>query len=91
MGQMPADSLALAVRVSCKENAITVLCIGFQLFDDFFLTLDADIMGRIVMLYINAQLRSGQIIDMAHAGGDFIAIPQIFANGFRLGRRLHDH
>ena len=29
--------------------------------------------------------------DVAHAGRNFVVFAQIFADGLRLGRRLHDH
>ena len=89
--QMPADGFALTVRVGREEDAVRVLGLALQLFDKLFLALDADVLGRIVMLDINSQLGSRQVTDMAHTGRYLVITAQIFTNGFRLGRRLHDH
>ena len=91
VGQMPADGFAFAVRVGRQQNAVGVLGLAFEFLDELFLAFDADVLGRIAVLHINAQLGSRQVPDMAHAGGDLIVIAQIFANGLRLCRRLHDH
>ena len=91
IGQMPADGLALAVRVGRQQHAVGVFGLALQLLDELFLALDADVLRGIAMLHINAQLRCGQIADMAHAGSDLVVIAQIFADGFRLCRRLHDN
>ena len=88
---MPADGFAFAVRVGRQQNAVGVLGLAFEFLDELFLAFDADVLGRIAVLHINAQLGSRQVPDMAHAGGDLIVIAQIFANGLRLCRRLHDH
>ena len=91
VGQMPADGFAFAVRVGRQQNAVGVLGLTFEFLDELFLAFDADVLGRIAVLHINAQLGSRQVPDMAHAGGDLVVIAQIFANGLRLCRRLHDH
>ena len=91
MGQMPADGLALTVRVSGKEDLVGLFGLALQFLDELFLALDVDILRGVVVVHIDAQLAGGQIADVAHAGGDFVAIAQIFPNGLRLGRRLHDN
>ena len=91
MGQMPADGLALTVRVSGKVDLIGLFGLALQFLDELFLALDVDILRGIVMIHIDAQLAGGQVADVAHAGGDLVAIAQIFPNGLRLGRRLHDN
>ena len=91
VSQMPADGFAFAVRVGRKKHAVGVFGFAFQLLDELFLAFDADVLRGIVMLHVDAQLRSGQVADMAHAGGDLIIIAQIFADGLRLSRRLHDY
>jgi len=91
IGQVPADGFALTVRVGREDDAVRVLGLALELLNELFLALDADVLGRIAMLHINAQLGSRQVPDMAHAGGDLVVIAQIFANGLRLCRRLHDH
>ena len=89
--QMPADGFAFAVRVGRQQHAVGVFGLALQLLDELFFALDADVLRGIAMLHINAQLRCGQIADMTHAGGDLVVIAQIFADGFRLCRRLHDN
>ena len=43
------------------------------------------------MFHVDAQLGLRQVPDVAHAGRDLVILAQIFANGLRLCRRLHDH
>ena len=89
--QMPADSFAFAVRVGRQQHAVCVFGLALELLDELFLAFDADVLRSIAVLHIDAQLRRGQVADMAHACGDFVVIAQIFADGLRLGRRLHDN
>ena len=91
VGQMPADRLAFAVRVGGEKDAVGVLGLALELLDELFLALDADVLGRVVVFDINAQLGGGQVADVAHAGRDLVVLAQIFADGFRLCGRLHDH
>ena len=90
VGQMPADGFAFTVRVGRQQHTVGVLGLALQLFDELFLAFDADVLRRIVMLDVDAQLGGGQIADVAHAGRNFVVFAQIFADGLRLGRRLHD-
>ena len=87
---MPADRLAFAVRVGCKQNAVGFLGLGFQLFDQFLLALDRDIFRGIAMLDINAQLAGGQVPHMAHAGRDLVPRPKVFANRLGFCRGLYN-
>ena len=89
--QMPADSFAFAVRVGRQQHAVCVFGLALEFLDELFLAFDADVLRSIAVLHIDAQLRRGQVADMAHACGDFVVIAQIFADGLRLGRRLHDN
>ena len=91
IGQMPADGFALTVRVGREKDAVGVLGLALELLDELFLALDADVLRRIAVFDINAQLGGGQVADVAHAGRHFVVAAQIFADGFRLCRRLHDH
>ena len=90
VGQMPADGFAFTVRVGRQQHTVGVFGLALQLFDELFLAFDADVLRRIVMLDVDAQLGGGQIADVAHAGRNFVVFAQIFADGLRLGRRLHD-
>ena len=89
VGQMPADGFAFAVRVGCKQDAVALFSLGFQLFDQFLLALDGDILRRKAIVHINAQLAGGQVTHMAHAGRNFIAPAQVFADGLCFGGGLH--
>ena len=89
--QMPADGFAFTVRVGRQQHAVCVFGLALELLDELFLAFDADVLRSIAVLHIDAQLRRGQVADMAHACGDFVVIAQIFADGLRLGRRLHDN
>ena len=91
MSQMPADGLSFPVRVGGEKDLVGLLGFAFQFLDELFFALDVDVAGGVAVFHINAQLALGQIPDMAHAGGDLVAIAQIFPDGFRLGRRLHDN
>ena len=88
--QMPADGLALAVRVGRKQHAIALFGLGLQLLDKLLLALDRDIFRLIAIFDINAQRTGGQVAHMAHAGRDLVAAAQILANGLCLGRGFHD-
>ena len=91
IGQMPADGFALTVRVGCQQNAIGLLGFCLELLDELGFILDIDVLGGVVMFHVDAQLGLGQVPDVAHAGRDFVILAQIFANGLRLCRRLHDY
>ena len=91
VGQVPADGLALPVRVGGQEDAVGLFGLGFELLDEFLLALDVDVLGRIAVLHINAELGGGQVPDVAHAGRHLVILAQIFADGFRLGRRFHNN
>ena len=88
--QMPADGLALAVRVGRKQDAVALFGLGLQLLDELLLALDGDIFRCIAIFDINAQRAGGQVAHMAHTGRDLVAAAQILANGLGLGRGFHD-
>ena len=88
--QMPADGLALAVRVGCQQDAVALFGLGLQLLDELLLALDGDIFRCIAIFDINAQRAGGQVAHMAHTGRDLVAAAQILANGLGLGRGFHD-
>ena len=91
IGQMPADGFALTVRVGCQQNAVGLLGFCLELLDELGFILDIDVLGGVVMFHVDAQLGLRQVPDVAHAGRDLVILAQIFANGLRLCRRLHDH
>ena len=88
--EMPADGLALAVRVGCEVHGIRRLGGFFQVGNDGFLPLDGLVDRLEVIVYIHAEFAFLQVPEMAHAGLYLIVLAQIFSNGFGLRRRLHD-
>ena len=88
--QMPADGLALAVRVGGEKDGLAVLGGGLQVLDDILFPLDGPVVGGKVTLHVHAQGALGQVTQVTHAGLDHIVRPQIFADGLGLGRGLHD-
>ena len=88
---MPADGLSLTVRVGCQQNAVGLLGFCLELLDELGFILDIDVLGGVVMFHVDAQLGLRQVPDVAHAGRDLVILAQIFANGLRLCRRLHDY
>ena len=88
--QVPADGLALAVRVGCEVHGIRRLGGFFQVGNDGFLPLDGLVDRLEVIVYIHAEFAFLQVPEMAHAGLYLIVLAQIFSNGFGLRRRLHD-
>ena len=88
--EVPADSLALAVRVGCEVHGIRRLGGFFQVGNDGFLPLDGLVDRLEVIVYIHAEFAFLQVPKMAHAGLYLIVLAQIFSNGFGLRGRLHD-
>ena len=91
IGQVPADGLALAVRVGGQQHAVRLFGLVLQLAHQLGLALDGDIVRLVAMLHIDAQLAGGQVADMAHACRDFVSLAQVLADGLGLGGGFHDH
>ena len=88
---MPGNGFSLSIRVSCQIDMVALFCVFFQFFDNVFLALHIGVLRLKAVFYIHTQFRLRQIPDVTHRGNDIIALAQIFLNGFRLCRRLHDH
>ena len=88
--EMPGNRFPFPVRVGGQVDEIAFLRRFFQLVDDFVLALDGLVLGGKVPVDIDAHLLFGQIPQMPHGCLDHIVRPQVFADGFRLGRRFHD-
>ena len=91
IGQMPADGLALTVRVGGEEHFVALLGQALKLLDDFFLALDVDILGSVAVLDVNAKLALGQVADVAHGGRHLISAAQVLADGLGFRRGFYDH
>ena len=72
-GQVRSNGLAFAVRVRRQIDRVRRLRQLFQLGDDLFLARDDDVLGREVVVQIDAQRLLGQILDVAERGLDVIA------------------
>ena len=89
--EVPGDGLALAVRVGREIDGLGALGGLFQFVNELRLIAHGDILGLEAVFDVHAHLALGQIPQVAHGGRDLIVPTQIFFNGLRLGRRLHDH
>ncbi len=88
MLEMPGNRLALAIRVSCQKDLLTLFGRSLQVRNNAFFPLHRDILWFEICLQIHPQLTLGQVSQVPHTGFDLIIRPQIFSNGLRLGRRL---
>ena len=88
--EMPADGLALAVRVGCEVHGVRRLGRLFQIGNDGFLALDGLVDRLKVVVHIHAEIALLQVPEVAHAGLHLVVLAQIFSNGFGLRGRLHD-
>ena len=91
VGQMPGDGLPFPVGVGGQIDFVALLGLFDQGGDQIFLAFDVDILGGETVFDIHPYFAFGQVADVAHGGHHLIIIAQIFLDGFRLGRRLHNH
>ncbi len=89
--QMPADGLALAVRVGCEIDGTGALGRLFQLRYDRLAPLDGLIMRLKIVFQIHAHGIFRQITQMSHRGDHLIVAAKVFLDRPGLGRGLHDH
>ena len=89
--QVPGDRFALPVRVRCQIDHICLSGGFLQLVNQILFTLDGYILRLEISFDIHAHGTLGQIPQMTHTGLDGIIQPQIAADGFGFGGRLHDH
>ena len=88
---MPGDGFALAVRVGCEVDEVALADLAADLLDDFIFSFDRRVFRFEIVLNIDAHFLSRQIAQMAHGCLDHIPRPEVFADGFGLGGRLHDN
>ena len=88
---MPADGLPLPVRVGGEIDILAALGRLLQVADNILFSLDRLVVGREILIKINADHALGQIPQVAHAGLHLVVLAQVFSDGLRLRRRLHDH
>ena len=62
----------------------------FELLDQIALPADRNILWLKIVFHVDAQFALRQVSDMSDRSNDLIGRAQIFADGFRLGRRFHD-
>ena len=80
------QTLTLTVLGQERDAVLDRLTRGL---DVRLLALDGDILRRKAIVHINAQLAGGQVTHVAHAGRNFIAPAQVFADGLCFGGGLH--
>ena len=88
--QVPADRLALAVRVGCKIYPVGVRRFVGEALDDRLLPRGIDVAGFIIFIGRDAELLLRQVADMSARGVHPIFPLQVAGDGFRLARRLND-
>ena len=88
---MPGDGLPFPVRVGGQQHTVRLGGRLFQLFNQLLLSLDNAVFGLKIIFHVHAEAGFGQVPHMAVGGHHLIALAQIFLNGLRLGRRLHNH
>jgi hypothetical protein len=89
--EVPADGLALAVRVGGQEDRVRVLGRRLELVEDLLASGQDLVFGGEPLLDVHAQLLLGQVADVSHGGLHGEVLPEIFVDRLRLGGRLHDH
>src|SRR6266851_2925639 len=89
--EMPADRLALAVRVGGDVERVDLLGGLFQLVEHLLLGGQDTVVGLEAFLLVDAQLALGQVADMAHRGPHDKGRIQILLDRLDLRGRLHDH
>ena len=88
LGDVPRDCLALAVGVSREIDRVGTTNRLAQVAHHLRLRHLVDRLE--VMLNINREIALRQIANVAHTGGDSVALPEIFLDRFRLCWRLND-
>ncbi len=100
LGDVERDGLALAIGVGREQDLVHLLGGGLELFEDLLLALDDPVrLGEVVrdvdrrhLLALDLRLLlGGQILDVPLGREHFVPGAQVFLDGLRLGRRLHDH
>ena len=76
--QVPADSFAFTVRVSCDINFISLFGCCFQFLNQFALAADIDVLGLKSVFYIHAENAFRQIAQVPHGSAYSIIAPQKF-------------
>ena len=83
VGDVPGDSLPLAVGVCGYENIVCFSSQLFQLPDNFFLAGYNFIAGFVMVVEIQADLLFRKILDMADRSEHHVIFSKIFVDGFR--------
>src|SRR5208282_265200 len=91
IGDMPRDRLAFAVGVAGEVDVILALRGALDLADYLLFALDYDVVGREIVLDIDAQLAFGQVHHVADRGHDLVVATQVTLDGFRLCGRFDNY
>ncbi|MFT3772551.1 MAG: hypothetical protein QM820_44740 [Minicystis sp.] len=91
LGDVEGDGLALAIGVGREHDGVHLLRRCLELVEDLLLALDDRVRLREVVRDVDGFGALGQILDVSLGRQDLVPSPQVFLDGLRLGRRLHDH
>jgi hypothetical protein len=89
--QVPGDGLALPVRIGGEIEGLGLLERALDGVDVLAIALHHLVLHRKVVLRIDGALLGHQIANVTVRGEDFEVLAEVFLDGFRLGRRLHDN
>ena len=90
LGDVPGDSLALAVGVRGEEDRVGGLRGLLEFRDNFLLGLE-DLVGRAeVVLDVDSERVAGQVLHVAYGGPDVELRAEVFLDGLHLRGRLDD-
>ena len=87
---VPRDRLPLTVRVGRQIDTIALFGVLLELLDDVLFALHIGVLRLEAVFHVHAELGLWQITNVPHGGDDIVILSQIFLNGFRLCRRLHN-
>ena len=91
LGQVPGNSFSFAVRVGCQKDFGSVLGFLSDLGEDLASAMDGDVLHGEVLIHVHTQLGLGQVAHVPLGRFHFVAPPQKFGDGARLGGRFHDN
>ena len=90
LGHVPADGLALAVRVGREVDVVRCLGGLAQAAHNVLFALDDLVARQVAVLLVQAHVALGKIAHVAHGGLHDIVLAEEFADGLHLCRGLND-
>ena len=90
-GEVPADCLALPIRVGRDVDLCRLLRFVLEFLQDLLPARKHFVRRLEPFVHVDPQLALGQIADVAHRGDDLVVSSEIFVDGLRLRRRFDHH